>query len=118
MSDPLAPRKLKNGLIINFEDQSNRYFGDYHRVFIRVKVVFPDDFELPADVCRNAASFERTLEKMAVPTAQLDREKLALVESFLVSAQAYLEGEDFPCRLVANCRGKKNKPPSFLFEKN
>lgn len=118
MSELLAPVRLENGLTITFEDQSNRYFGDYYRIFILVRVVLPDDYALPAGVGRGDIKFERTLEKMGVPTGRLDKEKQALVTAFLATSQAYLEGADFPQRLVATAEAKKIKPPSFLFEKN
>lgn len=118
MSELLAPVILRNGLIINFEDQSNRYFGDYHRVFIKVRVVLPEGFILPAGVEPDDVTFERTLEKMGVPSAQLANEKQALVEAFLEASKDYLEEDEFPQRLVAAAKTRKPQQPSFLFVKN
>lgn len=118
MSELLSPITLRNGLMITFEDRSNRYFGDFHRIFIRVSATLPDDFELPAGVARDDVKFERTLEKMGVPSALLAKEKQALVEAFLSSARAYLEEDDFPQRLAATAKAEKPKQPRFLFEKN
>jgi hypothetical protein len=47
----LRRERLANGLILEFRDLSNRYFGDYHRLHIEVICRIPVDeslFPLPA----------------------------------------------------------------------
>ena len=34
----IATEKLDNGLVLNFHDRGNRYFGDYHQVKVLVSI--------------------------------------------------------------------------------
>ena len=106
---------LANGLEVRFSDQSNRYFGDFHRVRIEVRAqVSADQLELD-DELRSLVSrlsgplrYQRTLERMGVPGAELPKVKKQLVEEFLQSARSYLEHPDFPRQLL-----KKNLGDNF-----
>ena len=44
----IKEEKLANGLNVLFADESNRYFGDYHRICILVTLLYPLA-ELPVD---------------------------------------------------------------------
>ena len=44
----IKQESLENGLQINFTDESNRYFGDYHRVCV-VATIVCNLRDLPAD---------------------------------------------------------------------
>jgi hypothetical protein len=45
----IREERLDNGLQILFVDQSNRYFGDYHRVCIQIILVYALDALLVAN---------------------------------------------------------------------
>lgn len=101
--------EFENGLRYSVEDQSVRYFGDYHHVRLVVTFTFPcDERVLPAgeslsDVRRSLGetiSFCRTLSRMGVPSSDLERTKRELLDSFLSSATVYLARPDFPCGTV------------------
>lgn len=110
MSEVFASLELGNGLVVRFVDQSNRYFGDYHRVSIRVVIALPDEFELPEGMKREKACLEKNLEKMGVPTASVETERRALVDGFLKSSRAYLEKDNFPQQLLAKLQKEKTRP--------
>jgi hypothetical protein len=110
MNSPLNPRVLANGLRLEFFDQSNRYFGDYHRVRILVRcavAVVPEwlaEGDGPDQARRllgESVCFERSLEQMGVATAQLAAVKQGLVESFLSASAGYLGSAAFPRRFLA-----------------
>lgn len=93
---------LANGLHIAFRDESNRYFGDYHRVSVVVTLSCPLanlPSDLPADIAFRAEamrvlgetlSVTRRLERMAVPTAKVAQTRDALIDDFLAHAAGYL----------------------------
>lgn len=112
MRDTLLTRTLDNGLQLEFVDQSNRYFGDYHRVRILVRCqvalrpewlaacpdsVAPDQLRT---LLGDAVTFERSMEQMGVAGDQLDRVKTRLIEGFLGTTAAYLGSPQFPGRFI------------------
>jgi len=105
-----APIVLKNGLQVSFIEKSNRYFGDYHRISITAVVSFPDNYELPTGLSKERAKLEKKLEKMGVPTAQLETERNKLVETFLSTSRVYLERDDFPQQLLRKLQQEKSRP--------
>ena len=112
MNDVLMSRTLENGLQLEFFDQSNRYFGDYHRVKILVRCRVPLRAEWLAD-CGDAVDlpqiramlgesvfYERSLEQMGVASAQLETVKSSLLEGFLGTTAGYLGSDTFPGRFI------------------
>jgi len=109
----LKPRTLDNGLRLEFVDQSNRYFGDYHRVKIVVRCQIElrsewlqalgdsVDLEQVRALLGDSVSFERSLEQMGVASAQLEPVKQALIEGFLTTTAGYLGSAVFPGRFIA-----------------
>jgi len=105
---------LPNRLKLIIEDQSNRYFGDYHRVKLLVRCpicVAAEYFGASTDphAAAQAAQrtlgqkvlYERSLERMGVPSRDLERAKQELRDQFLQINQAYLARDDFPARFIA-----------------
>jgi hypothetical protein len=109
MTEFRQPITLKNGIRISFSDQTNRYFGDFHRIHIQVEIALPEGFSWPAAVPRKT-SLVKTLEKMGVPGAHVEQEKQALIEGYLEAAKNYLEADDFPQRLAAKLQTEKQRP--------
>lgn len=101
--------ELENGVSYRIEDQSVRYFGDYHHVRLVVTFSFPcDERVLPSgeslpDVRRSLGetiTFRRILSRMGVPSSDLDRTRQELIDSFFSSSIPYLSRPDFPSRKV------------------
>lgn len=114
MKELIRKERLENGLVVDFFDRSNRYFGDYHRLCLEVRCHIPLNIDLfrdtadPAGELRRAvdllgteAVFCRTLEKMGVEGGAMERTREELVESFLRSNLAYLGSPAFATRFVA-----------------
>lgn len=109
---------LANGLVLEFVDHSNRYFGDYWRVRIeaRCRVPLSAAFSDPADpelaqaraLLGDEVAYTRSLERMGVPSAEVDAAIRSLIDSFLSSTFAYLGDLSFAARFVrqklAECR--------------
>jgi len=106
--------RLDNGLVVEFLDRSNRYFGDYHRIYLEVCCRIPLTIELFRDSADAAgklqdaiglfgaeALFSRTLEKMGVAGEEVERTRAALIENFMRSTLPYLAAPAFPARFVA-----------------
>jgi hypothetical protein len=108
-SPPFAEETLANGLHLRFYDQSNRYFGDYHRVRIVVEIELAldnallDDQELlTAGKKRFGAALttSKVLERMGVPGARVDELRAELVASYQQEVQSYLGRPEAPLRLL------------------
>jgi len=114
MKKLIRAERLDNGLVVEFYDRSNRYFGDYHRVCLEVSCRIPLTVELfnssadPAGTLQQAmglfgaeAVFSRRLEKMGVEGDAVEQARAELTDSFLRTTVAYLGSSDFPARYVA-----------------
>jgi hypothetical protein len=114
LGDTLRSVRLDNGLIIEIFDRSNRYFGDYHRVYVEARcrvVLHLDNFAGSADpaaelqsaraVLGNEVVFVRKLEKMGVAGEAVERTRETLIGSFIRSSLSYMSTPAFPGRFVA-----------------
>lgn len=106
---PFAEERLKNGLYLRFFDQTNRYFGDYHRLRIVVEIelnlhneLLTDPDLLTAAKKRFGASLttNKILERMGVPGGRVDALRAELVASYQVEVQSYLSRPEVPQRLL------------------
>ena len=106
---PFAEETLTNGLHLRFYDQSNRYFGDYHRVRIVVEIelllnnALLDDPELlTAGRKRFGVSLttSKVLERMGVPGSRVAALRAELVASYQLEVQSYLSRPEVPLRLL------------------
>jgi len=102
MTDILTSIKLKNGIVVDFFDQTNRYYGDFHRVKIDIVASFPvDSTQLPSELqslaaeCGNTATHNSTLEQMGVQSADLERVRAALIDNFMITVGCYFEKDNF-----------------------
>lgn len=100
--------RLDNGLEISFSDQSNRYFGDYYRICVVATISYPLERLADQDLRLRAAAVyggefrvEKRLQRMGVPSADVERTRNALVADFLRQAFVYLSRADYPRLLVA-----------------
>jgi len=107
MSEPYRIVSLGNGLSVRFYDFSNRYYGDFHRVCIEVKIDIPVQLDrLPAGLADGGAKlsspqrFERRLERMGVSGGELQAVKIKLVEDFLSASSVYLNRPDFGLQFI------------------
>ena len=105
---PFAEERLTNGLHLRFFDQSNRYFGDYHRLRIIVEIELNlgnellTDPELLAAKKRFGASLttNRVLERMGVSGSRVESLRGELVASYQTEVQSYLSRPEVPQRLL------------------
>ncbi|MDO9079688.1 MAG: hypothetical protein Q7U44_02740 [Desulfuromonadales bacterium] len=106
---PFAEERLTNGLYLRFFDQSNRYFGDYHRLRIVVEIELNLGNELLTDPELLAAAKKRfgaslttnkVLERMGVPGSRVDALRAELVASYQTEVQSYLSRPEVPLRLL------------------
>ena len=106
---PFAEETLVNGLHLRFYDQSNRYFGDYHRVRIVVEIELLlsnpllDDPELLAAGRKrfgDSLTTSKVLERMGVPGSRVDELRAELVASYQREVQSYLSRPEVPLRLL------------------
>jgi len=102
MNKPFEKIQLGNGVFVEFKTQGNRYFGDYHRLQIKVIATIPiDETTLPEDL-KSAAmkysgfiKYEKTLERMGVATNQIDSATQSMMDDFITTAGRYLEKKRF-----------------------
>ena len=108
----IKAERLENGLLINFTDETNRYFGDYHRVCV-VATLVCNLHDLPVDSadeeafrCRavealgDQLTVVKRFERMGVSSADVADVRDALIDDFLRHASAYLSRPDYIRSLV------------------
>ena len=110
---------LDNGLEIVFTDESNRYFGDYHRVCVVATIVCnlqhlpvanSDDetFRRQAvEALGDQMSVVKRFERMGVPSAEVDSVRATLIDGFLRNASVYLSRPGYIRSLVSSELKKK-----------
>ncbi len=124
MMKPFKCLRLQNGLQIKFVDLSNRYFGDYHHLRIDVQIICEVPDNLPVDENRSVGQqvhtsagrqllVKRRLEKMAVASADLERERDGLVEGFLASTRGYLQKPETLRALMEAELNKRRSPRRY-----
>jgi len=104
----IRSEQLANGLEISFRDETNRYFGDYHRVCVIASIRYAlaglaeEALRRQAtDACGVELRVEKRLERMGVPSAEVDAVRRALVDGFMRHAVFYLSRPDYPRLLAA-----------------
>lgn len=102
MKKPLHKIELDNGVVVEFYPQGNRYFGDYHRLQIKVIASIPfDEAILPEELKKSAKqysgfiTYEKTLERMGIATNQIDSTIQSMVDDFIKTVGCYLEHKQF-----------------------
>ena len=90
---------LPNGLKLDFSDATKRYYGDYYRVCIEVKCALPHEEHAHWHLFKK-------LERMGVPSAEIDTAKQDLLHGFNRLILPYLQHADFPARFT---EAKKKK---------
>lgn len=116
----LKQELLANGLQIVFTDETNRYFGDYHRVCV-VATIICDLHTLPAETpddelfrrqsiaaLGDRLSVVKRIERMGVPSAEVETVCSALIDDFLRNTVVYLARPEYP-RMFVNAELKKHK---------
>lgn len=110
---------LENGVEIIITDLTRSYFGDYH--LVRLEITCRAD----ARACScggetantspvQGAEYRRIVEKMGVPSAEVETARESLVRDFLNNSLAYLSSPDFPAKLAgAVSRQLKKAQPSY-----
>lgn len=109
---------LADGVTAVVRDASRHYFGGYYHVRLHVTAevaLFPAWFGSVAEyedaVARLGRSvrYNRTLEKMAVPLAEVDAVRSTLLDSFETNLRTYLFRPDFPRCFVLSEYGRARK---------
>ena len=108
----IKEERLANGLLIIFTDESNRYFGDYHRICV-VATISCNLYDLPVEnpddeTFRRQAvetfgkqlSVVKRFERMGVPTVDVEKVRTTLIDDFLRHAATYLSRPGYPRSLV------------------
>ena len=120
----IKEERLLNGLRMTFIDETNRYFGDYHRVCLRV--VISVDLGLAASVTEDVDfwttaqdalggdfTIEKKLVRMGVPGAEVDATVASLADEFMKAANDYMVRPDYPKRLAQTELDKRKKVLRF-----
>jgi hypothetical protein len=111
---------LDSGLVIELDDQTSHYFGGYFHVRIQVRCAVElkqeyfasaEEYVAAAGLMGNAALFERSLEKMAVPEAEVGAVRDQLISAFRENANSYMASPDFAARFLKSEFVKRTKKP-------
>lgn len=125
--EPLRQERLANGLILEFHDVSNRYFGDYHRLHIEMQCRIPLDKSftplapLSEEIIDQARrffgdflEFRRELTRMGVCGADLDQTRDRMIDDFMSTSGSYMSRDEFPARLVQRRLEQARKNKRFI----
>jgi hypothetical protein len=93
---PFRTEHLANGMDVEFVDLSNRYFGDYHRVCVEVRIIVKPAYGAAIDLQQ-----VKRLERMGVASGDVETVRSQLAEDFWRHAGPYLGHPDYPERLAA-----------------
>ena len=107
--------KLTNGLKVSISDYTKVYFGDYHHVRVQIhcsldesshkfKQLLSDSIN-PGDI-----SYTRTLERMGVPSSEIESVITALLKDFELNSLPYLSSPEFPNKMIEKQFYKKVTP--------
>ncbi len=100
---------LANGLVVRFFDHSIRYYGDFHRVQLEVRCSVPlsadlfasdDEYAAAKSILGDSVTYCRSLERMGVPSTEIDRVIESLISDFNMHSGPYFAAPDFPRKLV------------------
>lgn len=106
---PESSMQLANGLLIRIEDRSRRYFGDYHlvKLVLSATVHISTTAGLTAEervqalhLLGESVTYCKSLEKMAVGSAEVTAIKEKLMHDFAHNSLPYLQTTDFLTRFV------------------
>ena len=109
---PFRTERLVNGVVAEFIDRSNRYFGDYHRVCIEVRLMA----SVPDAASGEGTSLQtvKVLERMGVPGIAVEATRNRLADDYWRHAGSYLAHPDYPARLAASQnKGAKRRLTDF-----
>jgi len=109
MYKPIREVPLTNGLTVRFFDATRRYFGDYHKVRIKISCEVP----VTPNLFEDAASYETALkhlgksvqyvkevEQQGVPTADTAGAAENVIRHFMEHSLGYFQSEAFPRKFV------------------
>ncbi|MCA1797029.1 MAG: hypothetical protein ABR516_04540 [Desulfuromonadaceae bacterium] len=94
------PQTLPNGLKLDYSDVTERYYGDYYHVCIKVKCALPHEEHAHWHLFKK-------LERAGVNSAKLDDAKQDLLDGFTRLILPYLQRGDFPERFTEAKRKKR-----------
>jgi hypothetical protein len=95
MTETLIRRvDLGNGMVLEFLDRSNRYYGDYHRILIDIEAIVGT----AGGTMR--LRYQRPLKKMGVSSACVKSGTEDLIDQFLASTSQYMRHADFVVRVL------------------
>jgi hypothetical protein len=119
----LRSERLANGLILQFFDRSNRYFGNFHRVAVevRIRLVLTADHFAGADdpvgvgiearlLLGEELIESRMLQHMGVAGEEVAAVRDQLISGFIGTAGPYLGRPDYPRRLLARRLAERGRP--------
>lgn len=99
--------KLSNGLTVSIYDHTKVYFGDYHHVKVTIDCSFDTAaaamaLPCPDDIDLRSVIYSRTLEKMGVPSVDVDTVLKSLLHDFHLNSLPYISSQEFPKKLIKN----------------
>ncbi len=107
---------LENGVEIHVYDVSKRYYGDFHKVKLEVVCEvqireeyfdYTGEFEAARGVLGDRVVHRRIIEKMGIPTADLETVKDEILRNFKDHSLSYFSIATFPKKLIM-CEMRKS----------
>lgn len=111
---------LPNGLLVSIYDQTTVYFGDYYHVRVKIICSLHRETDVwkrhcPEDAVFQSVSYSRILEKMAVPSEDVERVKKSLLNDFDRTSLPYIASAGFPKKMI-DTELRSRKPPARNYQ--
>jgi len=105
--EPLHTLNLSNGLLVSIYDQTTVYFGDYYHVRVKIICSLHSGASVWKQLCPENAvlqsvAYTRILEKMAVPSEDVECVKKSLLNDFDRNSLPYISSAGFPKKMIDN----------------
>jgi hypothetical protein len=116
---------LPGGGIVSINDLTRIYFGDFYLVKLEIKCEIPETesamtsgaAKVFAGESSEYLTYKRYVQKMGVPSADVETVKLALVNDFETNSLPYILSAVFPAKLHAFKQMTLQKPVKTYMEK-
>ncbi len=110
MTEVWKQSELERGIGLVVRDETNRYFGDYHRVRLVVTITWPLPETIAAEQTEKTVDLVKVLEQMAVAGQDVARVRDELFDAFMCHARQYLLTDGFAERLWQKRLAEKRRP--------
>ena len=104
----IAYIELESGSMLTVSDLTKIYFGDYHHVRLEIRGL------IKSPRTNSSATYCKVLEKMAVPSSELENVRQALLSEFKNHAFKYMNSPEFSDKFISAASSQRKITKNYL----